>query len=72
MKDDGGKAVFLGGCKEFDKFKCLCGILPDASDIQVLLVHCGVVVLLVAAEFGEVADQSKLFGECRGCTRKCS
>ena len=71
MKDDGNKAVFLGGCKEFDKFKWLCGVLPDASD-EVLFVRCGVVVLLLAAESDEAADQSELFGERRGCTRKCS
>ena len=72
MNDDGDKTVFLGGCKEFDKFKWLCGILPDASDNDVLFVRCSVVVLLLAAECGEAADQSELFGECRGCTRKCS
>ena len=72
MKDDGDKAVFFGGCKEFDIFKWLCGILPDASDNEVLFVRCGVVVLLLAAELGEVADQSELFGECRGFTWKCS
>ena len=72
MNDDGDKAAFLGGCKEFDKFKWLCGILPDDSDNEVLFVLCGVVVLLLAAEFSEVADQSELFDECSGCTRKCS
>ena len=70
--DDADKAVFLGGFKEFDKFKWLCGILPDNSDYEVLFVLCGVVALLLAAEFGEAADQSELFGECRCCTRKCS
>ena len=72
MKDDGDKAVFLGGCKELDIFKWLCGMLPDASDNEVLFVRYGVVVLLLTAKFGEVADQSELFGERRGFTRKCS
>ena len=72
MNEDGDKAVFLGGCKEFDKFKWLCGMLSDDSDYEVLFVLCGVVVLQTAAEFGDVDDQGELFGECRGCTLKCS
>ena len=72
MKDDGDKAILLGGCKEFEKFKWLCGILSDASDDEVLFVRCCVVLLLLAAECGEVADQRELFFECKGCSRKCS
>ena len=67
--DDGDKAVFLAGCKEF--FKLICGMLTGVSIDEELFVLCGVVVLLLA-DCGEVADQSELFGECSGCTLKCS
>ena len=65
INDDGVKAVFLGGCKEF--VNLICGMLTGVR----CLVRCGVVVLLLA-DFGEVADQSELFGDCSGCTLKCS
>ena len=72
INDDGGKAVFLGGCKEF--VKLICGIQTGVTGVSIdeeRFVFFGVVVLLLA-DCGEVADQSELFGECSGCTLKCS
>ena len=68
IKDDGDKAVFLGGCKEF--VSSTCGMLTEVFDDDVWFVLCGVVLLL--ADCGDVADQRELLGECNGCARKCS
>ena len=67
MNDAGNSAVFLGGCREFGM--STLGILIDVLD-DVWFVRNGVV--LVLADWGDVADQSELLGDCNGCTRKCS
>ena len=69
INDDGDKAVLLGGCKK--SVKLICGMLTEVSVDEEWFVLCDVVVLLFA-DGGEVADQSELFGECSGCTLKCS
>ena len=67
MNDAGDSAVFLGGCREFGM--STLGILIDVLD-DVWFVRNGVV--LVLADWGDVADQCELLGDCNGCTRKCS
>ena len=37
-----------------------------------MLLDISADMLLLNAEFCDVADQSEVFGECIGCTRKCS
>ena len=67
MNDAGDSAVFLGGCREFGM--STLGILIDVLD-DVWFVRNGVVIVL--ADWGDVADQCELLGDCNGCTRKCS
>ena len=69
INDAGESAVFLGGCKE--SVNSIRGTLTDVfAEDDDLFVLCG--VELVLAECGDVADQRELFGDCSGCTRKCS
>ena len=69
MNVAGEGAVFLGGCKE--SVNSIRGTLTDVfAEDDDLFVLCGVELIL--ADCGDVADQSELFGDCNGCTRKCS
>ena len=68
IKDDGDKAVFLGGCREF--VSSTCGTLTEVFDDDVWFDLFGVVLPLT--DCGDVADQRELLGECNGCARKCS
>ena len=55
IKDDGDKAVFLSGSKEF--VSSTCGTLTEVFDDDVWFDLCGVVLLL--ADCGDVADQKR-------------
>ena len=60
IKDDGDKAVFLGGCREF--VSSTCGTLTEVFDDDVWFDFCGVVLPLT--DCGDVADQRELLGGC--------
>ena len=52
--------MFLGGCREIDKFNWCREVLLDLSDGKFDPL-CGVVTVLLDAEFDDVADQRELF-----------
>ena len=62
IKDDGDKFVFLDGCRELVKFNWWRDVLLDVSDGNFDPL-CGLVTVLLDAEFGDVADQRELFGD---------
>ena len=68
IKDDGDKAVFLGGCSEF--VSSICGTLREVFEDDVWFDLCGVVLILAVC--GDVADQRELLGECNDYARKSS
>ena len=70
INEVGDNALCCGGCREFAI--SIRGTLIDVFVKEdVLGVLCGV-ELVLADCCGDVADQSELFGDCIGCTRKCS
>ena len=70
INEVGDNALCCGGCREFAI--SIRGTLIDVFvNEDVLGVLCGV-ELVLADCCGDVADQSELFGDCIGCTRKCS